>query len=627
MWVAQRSLDLANSGIDYVTTTGFTTAGDVAGFEDERRELLLCGSNDGRVIAVDMTGMAQRQEHHPADEAGRDVRVVVPAAHIRPLWQHTSCVLSLTIHESLVATSDDNGHVIVACNGEVVAKLDHDPVSVARLLDEALRPSATDAAPPMRKPPPEVETFGSLGGERAVRAVLLWDGFASWTETDPDAEAAAVYLFAGADDGFARLWRVHITSGEAHVIAVFGPPRAHDVSSDSHDTPSIFSLTLDVQSSRADPHGRLVAGTGNCWWAWSLEGLAPTGLRRRPPADVVGSAVWAFDFSAVELARGGKTFKPKVRSIAGARDIGTVAENVGNVEVASALVAPVPLSPEHALPSDAPDLAVTFSRLRKNVEWPVSVLRRVEAADAYGVAHAGPTYSIKQLSVGLIATAGADGKVFLMKWNSDGANPVAAAAASVGGGSAVGYVTVGSLQGHTDLVKGLQTAGAPGSLLSASYDGTVRLWQVGEHVARCASVLFVEQGSQPLTRAQKTTPRLDVVGGGIEIPSEGERETARHSVSCATLVPEASVLFTVSLFERVVRTFMLLEVDTCSPPPGFLYNGARTIRAYNPKGDDSEGASTTDLDPFGARRAGDEAMDPRRLFGSGSRCVQVLSDK
>jgi hypothetical protein len=259
-------------------------------------------------------------------------------------------------------------------------------------------------------------------------------------------------------------------------------------------------------------------------------------------------------------------------------------------------------------------VGVAFPTLRKDVEWPASVVRAVVPAQAWGAHHAGPVYAWSRLGYGRLASAGADGVVCVVKWVH---NPADSAVGGANTGAR--YCLEAALKGHTDLVKALLPTGSQHAIMSAGYDGTVRMWHTPDEaqLSRCASVLLVEQGSQPLTTEQVATDRSLLLGGGVACDAT-KRETARHSIACAALFPEASVLFTVSLFERVVRSFMLLEVDSCDPPPGFVYNGARTIRVKLEDADGSaEGPSTTAIDPFGAQRGNDEAAARHPLFGHG----------
>jgi hypothetical protein len=596
MWVAQRALDLAESGVDYITALRFVYEAEVLDSEATgRHEALICGCNDGSVVTVDISGLA-RHADKATQSSDTDDRVVVRREHLRTLWKHTGCVLSMDVHDSLLATSDDNGVVRVALCGTPVATLHHDPQMVAKELEQ------------QKKRVPPAEPVGSITGGRAVRAVLLWDGFAQWLQEFPNEESAA-YLFAGADDGYVRLWRVDVESGKSAVIAVFGPPRVHD-GHDAGATPGIFSVALDVDAKEGRPNGRLVAGTGNCWWAWPLENLTPQGLARPAPSTVAGACAWTADYLDVEAAiADGATLKPKVRAGTGARSFAMIAAAGASPTVSATLAGPVANRIHDDNVSSEALVPLNFSDLKKTVEWPASVVRLVDAATAWGSWHTGPTYTVRQHRPGMVVTAGSDGRICLARWSDS--NTVAG-----NGASDRGYTVVGVLRGHTDLVKTLLPTTAPNAFVSASYDGTVRVWHLSEEVgvARCASVLVVEQGSQPLTRASKAKQHMHVVGGGVEIPEE-ERENAKHSVACAALFAEASTLFTVSLFERVVRTFMLLEVDSCDAPPGFIYNGARTLRVFADDAGQAE-PSTTDLDPFGSRRADDDAVARHPLFGA-----------
>ena len=140
-------------------------------------------------------------------------------------------------------------------------------------------------------------------------------------------------------------------------------------------------------------------------------------------------------------------------------DIGYVADNVqenGGVEV----------------------VGVLFPAVKNTVHWDKRAFEPAHTTSTIIATHRGAVRDILQLKLGRVATAGDDGSIKIIDWNSESLQYVPA-------------FDLGDI--HTDLVKCIRPMRLPDVFVSCSYDGTVREWHVYDSpaAARCVRCLHV----------------------------------------------------------------------------------------------------------------------------------------
>ena len=96
--------------------------------------------------------------------------------------------------------------------------------------------------------------------------------------------------------------------------------------------------------------------------------------------------------------------------------------------------------------------------------------------------------------------------------------------------------------------------------MSAGHDGVVKEWHVvqdsAEFALYCRSTVLVQ-----LTNA-----------------SPEDREAHAMGVHCLEINRDFGAVFASCVFDATIRAYSLLDVDTCEPPPNFVFNGTMTVR-------------------------------------------------
>jgi WD40 repeat protein len=532
MWCSQRSLTLDRDDTDFVTVVRFV---HLPAEDGGAAEFLFCGVNEGAVLRIDVTALARAAPPVPvAAGAGANLSAVSASEHAVVVAQHTGTVLALETLDTIVASAGEDGVVTVL--GDAAAE--HPPV-IARLEHKS-----------------------------AVRAVCLWEGRARWAGSAGD--AAALYVLTGGDDAFVRVWRLDVTDpGATQLLAVLGPSVADG---DGYASlPAVFTVAIDDADGDTE---RVVAGTSRGWRCWPATSVPDpdNGI-----SDEAHGSTW---FTASVWARGGDDIaasiaaatdavrptlsdvKAKHRAtVCGGREVGTVTDYVE---------------------ADADrGVTVLFPGLKYKVRWPRACLGRVRYPAAADAPHDGPTYAVVPLRPGRLATAGADGRILILDW-----------AGALGDGGT--YRVTFDLALHRDLVKAIVPLRRPDVFVSCSYDGTVREWHVYDEPAavRCAAVLMVPHGDgAPAAAAPVDAVPLSAGGGDVVTD---ELALTAFSVSALDVFAAAGVIFTVSLFERTIRSFALSPVATCELPPDFAFNGVRSIKIPDDVAGDIE-PSTTEM--------------------------------
>ncbi|EPY21766.1 hypothetical protein STCU_06904 [Strigomonas culicis] len=471
-------------------------------------------------------------------------------------------------------------------------------------------------------------------GSVFVRAALQETPPSAWAAELQRGESAAVYLFTADEGAEVRLWRVDALRRTYVLLHLFvmspNAPRACSsldalareerrgrATRRETDTPA-HCLTLDGDE-------RLLVGTEGGAYAWQLSALAWKDgyatdashplcwdeARRRPGGRDAGTLrrlqmraarlanhhVWLRDAAFVEPAMArcaGTAWKPKYgRTITGGMAVGVVS-NMVRVEEAGAPGAGEAVAA--CLAASAVTVSFEGGQVRNDVRLPLCCVEPV----AYPLQHlrmAGSAcFALATLAPGArVLTGGSDGRVAVWRWR-------AADEAYV-----LLLVTEGERQPHRGLGRHFFVLRHPDVFLSCGFDdGLIREWHLYDDpetfmsCERCFSLMPVASYDKATAAANGQSSFKEMANlmraamrGGDKAEGDGgssgedadraegeapPEEEVAAGVSCGAIFPAFRALFLVGTFDNAVQTYSLSEVQGCTPPANFIYNGLKTVK-------------------------------------------------
>ncbi|KEG11822.1 hypothetical protein DQ04_02241000 [Trypanosoma grayi] len=215
-------------------------------------------------------------------------------------------------------------------------------------------------------------------------------------------------------------------------------------------------------------------------------------------------------------------------------------------------------------------LPLVFPSLKNTVHFPLWAVEPVFTPLDILPTAGSACYALLVLQHGKrIATSGSDGSVTVWVW--DAAAKMYAKALSCGGGI-----------GHRGLGRRVCLMRSPDIFISCGYDdGMVKEW----HVYDEPELLMRCERRFTLLPANSYT-----IAPPVPTEEKGDEEVV-SGVSCAVSFPEFHALFLVGAFESTIQTFSLSEVQGCSPPADYIYNGHKTVRVVLPRTADASRSS------------------------------------
>ncbi len=481
-------------------------------------EVFVCGCSNGLVFATSLNDV-KLQCRSP---------LTVPPSTSVQIHRHSEeeGLIALTLHEGIIASCGEKSikvsYFLPVC-GEEIVTLDF------------------SAAPQTLTP----------------RSLLLWEGHRNWSQLEE--ECTALYLFSGHDDGVVRLWRIDVVEKTYEPFQCFCfhyPEQDEQARVHRQLRVPVYSLALDADTKNAGEPVRLIAGSSNRWAAWELS-VAPQGSRstailphppaRHAPEHIHSSRalnlfVWLrgkrFIQEQLFGAAGGEfsqhvKWKPKYNSVLDSLEIGTI---VNEQPTTSSSTSAVRL------------FSVTFPDLKATLTVPEHFLSEAVLPSLLANAHQGNVFCLRVLRKGRFASGGADGVVKVWDWKDADAK----------------YYPTFKIKAHSDLVKSLHVLREPDILLSCGYDGLMKEWHLidaPEEVFFCRTMLACV-----------------VRDGGTGAPSGGSG--ALLGIGSSDVMPALGVLFTCGVFEAVIRSYKLIAVDTCELPPGWCFDGYRSVKLH-----------------------------------------------
>lgn len=392
-----------------------------------------------------------------------------------------------------------------------------------------------------------------LGAEAAVvrvphtpiRSVLLWEGQPAWASCP--GEDAALYVFGGCDDGAVRLWRVDVLTHAVTVWAVFVVSHTPDVARSYVRDSRAFRARLHCLA--LDGGDRLLAGAEGCFACWSLEALPVPGAAVAEgvyASHWLDAMVFAREAPAVRaLCEGhGCQWRDRHSVVCGGAEIGVVTDTVTAVMEADDVRATAPCG-------DTKTVAVHFASLKAAVRWPVSAFDIARAPALVGRAdQRGAVFALAVLRGGRFVSGGADAHLRLWQWHASDAL----------------YHKLLEVPAHRDLIRHVAVLRSPDVFVSGSYDGTLSEWHVFDEPKMC-----MLRGPVVGLRVHDGAP----ASSAESPPVSG----VKLGAAAMDVFPAARAVLVAGLFEASVRTFERVAVDTCELPPGWYFDGCRSVRA------------------------------------------------
>ncbi|EPY26961.1 hypothetical protein AGDE_11005 [Angomonas deanei] len=481
---------------------------------------------------------------------------------------------------------------------------------------------------------PTPEPVVSIPQPHALRSVKLWEGSAfvrqylqeeNIEEVD-QREQVAVYVFSSDEASEIRLWRVDVVRRSYLLLHVFVmcPNMMQQVSSlspftreDQCKKPTLRQTTSPAHCLTVDGNERLIVGTEGMVYVWSLDRLfwkcddvlprshplcsaedTPLPARgdrvlpllTRRVDRLVNYHVWVReeDFVQREMAANEECkWKEKYgRTIAGGAAVGVVSNLVKLHEAAAISDAlthtTVPVSFEGGEVKN--DIALPLSCVEP-VVYPLCGLRTSSVAN----------FAVLVLEPGSrLVTSGSDGRIGVWRWTETDQT------------YRLLFVTNSAEEGlsNRSLGRHLCLLRSPDIFLSASYDeGIVKEWHLYDEpqpLLRCERQ-FTLMPSESYNSLQgggsggSKSNQMDSVKKILQSLSNPEAQQESESdsdsegsvppaeevvsgVSCVVSFPAFHALFLVGAFESDIQTYSLSEVQGCTAPSNYIYNGYKTVK-------------------------------------------------
>ncbi|KAF5220515.1 hypothetical protein ECC02_006472 [Trypanosoma cruzi] len=459
---------------------------------------------------------------------------------------------------------------------------------------------------------PEPQHIASIAHPAAVHSMLMWEGglFVE-REKDPQrrsvvaaAESPILYIFTGDEVGLVRMWRVNVEKRTYFLATVFvisahaggigfASPLHYLACEDGDRARAPTKQSKAIHCLAIDDDRRLLGGVEGGIVVWSLAELpwkqreedhilcwdiergqmnsiamSTLEFRTRRLVNmgmwVKGTALLQQSMCSGEKERDGTNgnradvkmmekskWKPKYGThVANGFDVGIVSNFVAlpssrGDDVASAMLSLLQKT----------YVSLQFPSLKNTVYFPLFAVEPAFTA-LHVLSTTGSTcFALLVLLHGRrIVTGGSDGKVMVWLWDASAEVYIK------------GLVSSES-QGHCGLSRHICLLRSPDIFLSCGYDdGLIKEWHVYDEpellmrCERCLRVLPVNSYAVP----SHVSPIIEEENAG--------------GISCAVSFPMFHALFIVGLFESTIQTFSLSEVQGCTPPEDYFYNGYKTVR-------------------------------------------------
>ena len=576
MWCFRRALDCHKSWNGAPEDVGFVTVFTYVRIALDEDEIAL---SERRFDACTTTALGETISAAPLREmeaflcgfsTGHVLRCeVVPSSRMRLLRAGEEGRLIYQLHRHGVSKRDDAVEGLEGGDVMSIAALGTICASVGG--DKCCRVSFFHPLP--------CDAICTLHHPHAVRSVLLHEGKKSWTDENPQWEATALYAVTGDDVGVVRLWRIDVVEKTyfLHSVFVAGAYGTHgDASTVSHSIHEsatsarlfgkpLYAIAFDGDVEEAE---RLLVTTDGrllCFDTLRTVGFKTNetdhsiiGQENDPSCLVrlrrlAGEFVWCkSDVAVLKVLRDYQSHQEAAPSLLTQEATKwkhkhevLVAQGMSIGAVTNEILCQGPDGADALIPCSFPGIANT-------ARWPASCLEPcilpslVVNVDSD---HSRPVFSLVVLGPGRLATGDAAGHVKLWQFT--------AAEGQRGGGL---YMLMYDVPDAHDgqLVKSLGLLRSPDVFVSFGYDGSFREWHV-------------YNDAEPS-------------GGGCALANvvtvaDKQRDDGddKMGICWGTVAAEFGAVFAVSLFETSIRTYALLQCDTCAIPPGFVFNGLQTV--------------------------------------------------
>ncbi|KAH8611704.1 hypothetical protein ERJ75_000993200 [Trypanosoma vivax] len=475
---------------------------------------------------------------------------------------------------------------------------------------------------------PVIQHVLTIQQSSPVACILLWDGRSLVSRVQEpsrraalaEAEAPIVYIISGDAAGLVRIWRANVEDKMHFLVVVlliaapsdcvgFASPLHRLEREDGYNIQWGRQLNaVATRESKAihalaiDGDKRLVAGVEGGLVVWSLANLpckqkendhllcwdeerlemetrSTTMLRVRGDR-LVNMSVWVKSAALLQdaLRRRGEqcvmfkdnrgsagsvanfqfsTWKPKYGShVANGAAVGVVS-NIVSLPSSSYMESGDtgdPISAQSLL--RASGVSLVFPSLRNVVHFPLWAVEPVFAPMCIAQTKGSTCMSLLVLQQGSrILTGGSDGTVILWIW-VDGEC----------GGMYTKLLCSNQVNSHTGVCRDLCLLREPDIFLSCGYnDGIVREWHVYDEPAQ-------------LLRCERIFTLYPVREHAHSGQTSSERCLEPRGISCAVSFPAFFALFLVGVRESTIRAFGLVEVHGCALPPGYVFDGFKTVQ-------------------------------------------------
>ncbi|ORC84888.1 uncharacterized protein TM35_000401550 [Trypanosoma theileri] len=462
-----------------------------------------------------------------------------------------------------------------------------------------------------------------------------------------EAEASVVYVITGDESGVARIWRVNVDYSTYFLIAVFAistptgcvgfASPLHYLSREDRDArPAVTRQTKIIHCLAIDDDQRLLAGVEGGVVVWSLAALpwkqqeedhlfcyddngkndeqgpqeqtVVTARLRFRAERLMDMSVWVKGRKLLREAlhsedsngiaecdedednnnnrdgnndNGSRLPSTVIRRSKWKPKYDTHVANGFDVGVVSNMV----IVPSHLVNGASAaqflheaSVPIIFPSLKNTVHFPLSVVEPVFTPLQILSTTGSSCFAILILQNGKrIVTSGSDSRVVLWQWDAAAGNYIMTLASE-------------EMEGHRVLGRHLCLLRSPDIFISCGYDGAeVHEWHVydePELMMRCErrfSVRYINPDTRDISTSHtSSTIKLeDNNNNNIK-----EKDTV-SGIACAITFPTFYAFFVVGLFECTIQTFGLSEVQGCTPPEDYVYNGFKTVRVVLPAKSDS----------------------------------------